>query len=446
MQRFQYSSLVQWKTSSVKPLILMGARQVGKTHILKLFASQEFEQHHYINFEENPQFKSAFEKSLSAQNIISQLELFLEKKIATQDLILFDEIQDCPKALTALKYFAENSDYKVIAAGSLLGVKLNSESFPVGKVEFEFMHPMTFLEFLQAANPFLFEKYQEAKLKDLEGILHNKLTEHFLKYLYIGGLPEVVQFYVNNQEKGLEGLQQARLIQQNILKSYLSDFAKHSGKVNALQLASLWSECARQLGQSQDGSIRRFKFQGALPGKKQFSQFENIFHWLEQASLIIKSHVIETSEAPLNIHIKNSLFKAYIFDIGILNAQLNIPAKTILEQTVGFYKGFIAENFIAQELHALSKPLFSWEKGQSEIEFLIESNNEILPIEVKSGSRTRAKSLSVYSDLYNPKNKIIFSLSEYKENSGLYKVPLYAIDKFLNRIGSPVYSGVIRSK
>jgi predicted AAA+ superfamily ATPase len=432
MLRNNYQELVQWAKKSSKPLILLGARQVGKTHLIKQFAQNEFKQSLYLNFEETSEIKKYFEQTLSPKKIIDSLEIFLDQKITPQTLIIFDEIQECPRALTSLKYFAEDKTYQVISAGSLLGLSLSDASFPVGKVEFSYLGPLTFVEFLRALNPLIYEKYQQTKVSDFSLALHEKLLNIYLQYLFVGGMPEVVAEYIKTHDGALDHFNQTRAIQKNILKSYMSDFSKHAGKNNSLHLSSLWTECANQLGQSHDETTKRFRFQGALPGKKQFSQFESLFHWLDAASLILKSHIINLPEIPLDSFCKKSLFKTFYFDVGLLNATLNISIASILEQNLKTYKGFMAENFVAQELRALGhQKLYTWEGAQSEIEFLVTIDSDIIPIEVKSGKRTKAKSLGVYDSQYAPKKKIIFSMAPYKQSGTLFKVPLYAIEKII---------------
>lgn len=433
MTRKKYSDLLKWKDESDKPLIVNGARQVGKTHLVRLFGQTEFTKYHYFNFEENPELHKIFSQSLSVKKIVQNLELISSIPINKSELIIFDEIQACPKALTSLKYFSEDHTYKIISAGSLLGIHLNEESFPVGKVEFLDLFPLNFSEFLEVTNNFLFQKYQVANISELVGVLHDKLVETYLNYLYVGGMPEVVYYFANHaHENNLEHLLNVRAMQNNILKSYHSDFAKHSGKVNAMSLSSVWKNCALQIGQVQDDSVKRFKFQHVLPGKKQFSQFENIFNWLEKASLILKTYIIDKPEIPLLAYTKNSLFKAYIFDTGILNAFLEISPQIIFSQSLQTFKGFMAENYVAQELSSHGhKNLFCWEGKSSEIEFIIELNGVLCPLEVKSGLRTRSKSLQVYAEKYKPRKKIICNLGPYSENNGLYKVPLYAVEKII---------------
>jgi predicted AAA+ superfamily ATPase len=433
MTRKKYDNILNWKDKSRKPLIINGARQVGKTHLVKLFGQSEFKKYHYFNFEENQELHQVFIHNLNANKIIHDLELLSGTAIDKSELIIFDEIQACPRALTSLKYFKEADTYKIISAGSLLGIHLNDESFPVGQVDFIDLHPLNFSEFLEVTNNFLFQKYQAAQLSELIGLLHDKLVEAYINYLFVGGMPEAVYFFASTNEKNLKHLMEVRTIQNNILKSYHADFAKHSGKVNSMSLSNTWKNCALQIGQVHDDSVKRFKFQNVLPGKKQYSQFENIFNWLEKASLIIKTHIIDKPEIPLLAYTKNSLFKAYVFDTGILNAILEIPAHAIFNQSLQTFKGFMAENFVAEELASYGlKSLFCWEGKSSEVEFVIELNGLHFPLEVKSGTITRSKSLQVYAEKYQPEKKFICSLKPYSENGNLFKIPLYALEKILH--------------
>lgn len=404
---------------------------MGKTYLIKEFGQNEFSNSHYFNFESDKNLNLIFEKNLNPSQIIHDLELIIEKKITETDLIIFDEIQVCPHALTSLKYFCEEKKYKIIAAGSLLGLMFNQESFPVGKVEFEELGPMTFEEFVKAKSEFIYNEYIKLPLDSMSDIMHEKLTKIYLEYLFVGGMPEVVSYFTSEKEISISIHKEVRRLQKNLQMRYLADFAKHCGKINSMHLEKVWSEVSRQIGQSLDGSIKRFKFKDVLPQKKQYSQFENIFNWLEKANLVNRTYIIDIPQVPLSTHISEAMFKAYLFDVGILNCHLDISYQEILNQEVKTFKGFIAENFVSIHLRQLGIiSSFCWQKNESEIEFLINLRGEIYPLEIKSGKRTRCKSLVVYKGKYLPQKMFILSLAKFEIKNELIKVPLYGIEKY----------------
>lgn len=415
MFRLAITELQQWKEKKGrKPLIIRGARQVGKTYLLQEFGSKFFPKYHYINFEKNQRARKIFVEDLDPKRIISELEIILDKTIdPLHDLLIFDEIQDCPNALTSLKYFQEDIPHMaVIGAGSLLGVRLQGVSFPVGKVDFLNMYPMNFHEFLMA----LEEKKALAILaktnenSTLPEVLHDHLWQRFKWYLVVGGLPEVVKTFLSKKEKLFEAFASVRSTQQFLINSYLADMSKHAGKVNALHLERLWHSIPDQLAQSDNESTKRFKFKEAVPGINRYSDLVGVIDWLEAAGLIIKVKIAHSAKLPLSAFTKENIFKLFVFDIGILGALSQLLPQTILDQNFGCYKGYIAENFVAQEFIAKGAlSLYSWEEKTAEIEFLRDIQGKIIPVEVKSGLQTKAKSLSIFCEKYQPPYAIIFS-------------------------------------
>lgn len=432
MERNCYQKLLKWKDSGTKPLVLLGARQVGKTYLLKHFAQINYSSFHYFNFEQTKKLHDYFEEDFYPDKIIENLQFYIEKTISADHLIIFDEIQECPMALKSLKYFCEDGRFKVVAAGSLLGLQLSSESFPVGKVDLQYLHPLSFKEFLQASNQFLYRQYVETSVDQVPLALHDKLKDEYLKYLFVGGMPEAVKYFLQAQdEQGIEKYLGVRKIQQDILQGYYADFAKHSGKVNSMHINKTWQQCAIQIGKQKDESVKRFYFKDVLHGKKQYSQFQSIFNWLDKAGLIHMCHLVESPQIPLKAYSKESFFKAYIFDVGILGAMIDIPFSQILEERPDTYKGFLAENFIAIHLRIIGRDnLYYWTGKQSEVEFLLQQQYEVIPIEVKSGSRTKSKSLLSFRNKYSPSQMHVYSMQAYSENNGLLKIPLWAIEKF----------------
>lgn len=415
MERYILSDLKEWKDKiGRKPLILQGVRQTGKTYVLKEFGETCFQQLHYLNFELNPGLVKLFQGDFQPTRILTDLRFVLGRDIdPAHDLLIFDEIQACPPALTSLKYFAEQlPELAVCCAGSLLGLTLSESSFPVGKVEFMSMYPMSFSEFLlaneeTAALGILNQCSLETSLSET---VHSHLWEQFKIYLVTGGLPEVVQTYLHHKANPYLAFQAVRQKQNDLIFGYYADIAKHSGKVSAMQIDRLWRAIPSQLAKTQDGSSQRFQFKGIIPGIDRYQRLANVIDWLLAAHLIIKVPCIAHVELPLSAYTEASFFKLYVFDVGILAALSDLSAQSILAYDYGTYKGYYAENFIAQELQTRHQvPLYSWQEGHAEIEFLFAKEASIIPIEVKSGWVTRNQSLNKYAEKYHPPYRVTFS-------------------------------------
>ncbi len=435
MERNMLATLQAWKKQKGrKPLVLRGVRQVGKTFLLQYFGKHDFPQYHYFNFEEDEKLKRFFEQDLKPDRILTELQHHSQHPInPATDLLILDEIQECPKALTSLKYFHEYMpELALCCAGSLIGVHLTKGSFPVGKVEIIDMYPMTFFEFLAAIN----EKEALSFLQDwtpstpIPLSLHMRLWERLKWYFDVGGLPEVVQTFVNLRDNQLIAFEKVRNKQEQLLIGYIADIAKHSGKANAMHVERVLRAIPGQLSKSQDGSIKRFQFKGVIPKVDKYSRIVNAIDWLETTHLILKIHIANKGELPLSAFTKESWFKLLIFDVGILGAMSSLAPKTILDYDYGTYKGYFAENFVAQELVcAGSSPLYSWEESRAEVEFLIDINGQLTPIEVKSGQRTKAQSLHQFRRKYSPQTSIILSAKEFAKGEGLLSIPLYLAEK-----------------
>lgn len=427
--------LVTWKNSKHrKPLILRGARQVGKTYSLLNFAETNFPNHHYINFEKNKKAHKAFSSNLDPANIVELLSVELNLNINQDDLLIFDEIQACPNALTALKYFAEDAPKQaVVSAGSLLGLRFNDVSFPVGKVDYLDLFPMTFIEFLQASKETKLLKYINKNLNDIKEIpelVHEKLWDKLKIYFIIGGLPEVVDNYINSKSQIGAKFRSARRTQTKILDSYIDDMMKHSGKENSMHIERLWRNIPGQLSQTHDGSAPKFQFKNIIPGIKSYARLVNIIDWLEATGLIIKVKIAHRAELPLIAFSKENFFKLFIFDIGILGLLSDLSPKNIMNYDYGNYKGYFAENFVAQELRAslgIKHDIYSWHEGEAEIEFLLNQSSSLIPLEVKSGNNTQSKSLKSFADRYNTNHAIIVSGQNFKHDSKkkIFYYPLY---------------------
>ncbi|MBI5274613.1 MAG: ATP-binding protein [Chlamydiales bacterium] len=432
VQRKMMGRLLKWKKEpNRKPLLLKGVRQVGKTHLLKEFGRLHFSQFHYFNFEKEPGLAKIFEPDLIPERILRDLSFHLNRSINVgEDLVIFDEIQELPKALTSLKYFQEDSpELHLCGAGSLLGLHLNQGSFPVGKVTFETLRPLSFEEFLMAnhdkALPLIQTITSKSKLSE---IVHEHLWDQLKRYFIVGGLPEAVATYCANQDNLFEAFSRVRKKQEDLLNTYYADIAKHSGKVNAMHIDRVFRSVPAQLQQVQDGSSARFKFKGVVPGITHYDRLAGAIDWLEATGLIIKVHIVNTGHLPFKGYAKENFFKLLAFDVGILGSMSDLSPKLILDYDYGSYKGYFAENFIAQELLASGRDhLFSWQENQAEIEFLVEIDGKAIPIEVKSGSSTKAKSLKVFSEKYTPPYQVIFSGKPLNNTHGMgiHYYPLY---------------------
>lgn len=445
MKREILDNLVLWKQKeNRKPLILKGARQVGKSYIVKFFAQEYFANFLRIDFLADKKVHSVFadNESLVPSEIIKRLSFYYEKPIVPEKtLIFFDEIQECPNALKSLKFFAESaSEFYIIGAGSYLGIMVNESSYPVGKVEFLKMYPMNFKEFLEAYNSELSKIYDEIsieveKLIPISKIYHESFLEAWIYYQMIGGMPEVVQtFILLHKDNLFEACQKAREIQLQLLIGHKADFSKHAGTVNATHILNVFENVSTQLGQVHDESVKKFQFSGVIPNKKGFESIRNPLTWLEKSHLLLRSFIVKKSEHPLKANIQDNQFKLYYFDIGLLNAELNIPVKALMTSMIGSYKGFIAENFVMQELIStrLNEDIYCWQETKAEVEFLIVKNADIIPIEVKSSEKfSRAKSLDSYIERYRPELAIKLSPKNigYDQSKKMLSLPIYLAGK-----------------
>ncbi|MDA3940875.1 MAG: DUF4143 domain-containing protein [Spirochaetia bacterium] len=341
-----------------------------------------------------------------------------------------------PPALTSLKYFCEDlPDIDICAAGSLLGLQLSGNSFPVGKVELLHLYPLSFEEYLWALNtPLLEEAYYSAiKNKQISKTAHSKLLEKLYSYFITGGLPAVItEFITLNQILDQSTFIKIRKMQNDLITMYESDFAKHSGKSNSMHIVSVFENIPLQLSKVKNLSTSRYKFSNVIPGKKGYASLQGPIHWLNKASLIHKIGIANRSEIPLKSFTSDNIFKCFLFDIGILGAMLQLPPSELILQNYGITKGYFVENYVLQELTAAGVSVVSWKERNSEIEFLKQdSNGKIFPIEVKAGNRTQAKSLSQYILKYKPDTSVIVSAKPLNIAPGnvIQNIPLYLIGK-----------------
>lgn len=431
MKRTITQALKQWKNGiSRKPLILRGARQVGKTYSLVDFGKTCFPHYHYINFETDERAGTLFDKDLDPVRILGELQFYIDTSIDRQsDLLIFDEIQHCPNALTSLKYFCEQMpELALCTAGSLLGVYLTDESFPVGKVTLLDLFPMCFAEFLEALEKqSLVELLRSHVLhQPLPQAAHDRLWDMWKLYLIVGGLPEAVARFRNRMDDQYRAVKDVREVQHDLLETYMADIAKHSGKINALHIERLWRNVTHQLAHSQDGSAPKFRFKDAVPGIRGYERLSSPMSWLEKARLILRASIVERAETPLSGFTEENRFKQFFFDVGLLGAFSGIDPGRYLLYDFQMYKGYVAENFVAQELCSSGIPaLYCWSGRTAEVEFLLESVSGIIPVEVKAGGGTQSKSLRVYEERYKPQKSIVLSARNIQSRGSRLHVPLY---------------------
>ncbi len=437
MKRSISRRLLEWKESiGRKPLLILGARQIGKTHSLKELG-RSFDNYHLINFEENKLAKLAFAGNLNPKEILTNLELNLKIKIKPNDLIILDEIQECPEAITSLKYFCEGmSSQAIAAAGSLLGVRVSEASFPVGKIEILHMQPMSFEEFLFARDPQLHQIFLDTKIQtQLNNLVHESLWELFKEYLIVGGMPKAVDEFINYIDDKAKAFQKASKEQEQILKTYYLDIGKHCGKENSMHIQRIFENIPEQLARNQNNKSNRYLFKGVIPKKDRYKDLVGIIDWLEAAGLIHRVAILDHIERPLPAYSKENLFKLYLFDIGLLRALSRLDYREILRYDFGTYKGYLVENFVLQELIYAShgeRKFFSWSQNTAEIEFLLETEDEVIPVEVKSGLNVKSKSLYSFAKRYSPSQLILLSGQNHHHNPPLLKIPLYLSARILS--------------
>jgi len=426
MERLQFDKLTIWKNSrDRKPLIIRGARQVGKTWLIKEFGKKEYSQTAYLNFESSKSLKNLFAIDFDIQRIITAIQIETDVQIdATNTLIIFDEIQECEGALNSLKYFFENApQYHIIAAGSLLGVALHQHtSFPVGKVDFLELYPLNFAEFLLALNKKSLYNLLLSRDWELITSFKSKYIELLRQYYFIGGMPEAVNsFSLENN------FTRVRTIQKNILNAYEQDFSKHAPHDIVPRIRMIWQSIPSQLSKEN----RKFIF-GALKHGARAKEFEMAMAWLIDSGLIHKVQRVSKPAIPLIEYSDISAFKLYLVDVGLLGAMGDIDIKSIIEGNSIFqeYKGAMTEQYVLQQLmcrQELSIHYWSTEKSTAEVDFIIQFEGKVIPIEVKAEENLQSKSLKSYFQQYNPSVSIRTSMSDYRIDNWLTNIPLYAI-------------------
>ena len=427
MKRNIMQDLIAWKQDkNRKPLILQGARQVGKTWIMQEFGKTQYQEYVYFNFDEEEELRSIFQTSKDPFRIVDLLGMISGKKILPETtLILFDEIQECPEALNALKYFQERAgEYQIIAAGSLLGTLLASpKSYPVGKVNLLPVYPMTFDEFLEAADPDLSAYYQQIQ-KDqvIEGIFHNRLLEMYDQYLIIGGMPECVASWASEKNAA-----KVETIQHELVTIYENDFSKHNGKVNSGRILMVFRSIVSQLAKGNE----KFMY-GAIRSGARAREFEEAIEWLVSAGILNRVYNISKPEHPLAAFDRMDCFKLFLFDTGLLKHMAGIDNGAILLNLKYQFKGPLAENYVLQQLKGKSRlDLRYYAVRGQEIDFVLQHGAEIIPIEVKGGEDKSAASFKKYIRERQPEAAIRLSRMEYMKNGAITNLPLYLAPRLL---------------
>jgi predicted AAA+ superfamily ATPase len=429
MERFQFGKLTHWKNSEGrKPLLIKGARQVGKTWLMKQFGKCEYSQTAYINFESAKSLKSLFANDFDIKRIITAIQIETGIQINPENtLIIFDEIQECEGAITSLKYFFENApQYHIIAAGSLLGIALHQHtSFPVGKVDFLDLYPMSFGEFLMALD----KKPLYNLLKNHDWPLitgfKSKYIELLRQYYFIGGMPEAVYSFSTEND-----FTKVRDIQIRILNAYEQDFSKHAPYEIVPRIRMIWQSIPSQLAKEN----RKFIY-GVLKQGARAKEFEMAMAWLVDSGLVYKVNRTSKPALPLIAYMDISAFKLYVLDVGLLGAMGNVDIKTIIDGNNVFheFKGAMTEQFVLQQIkncEKLSVYYWSTEKLTAEIDFLVQYIGNVIPIEVKAEENLQAKSLKSFQIKYKPPISVRTSMSDYRTDNWLTNIPLYAIENY----------------
>ena len=425
MKRNALEFLMQWKSSEDrKPMVLKGARQVGKTWLMKEFGRTAYDSFVYFNFDEEDELKSIFEVNKNPQRIVELLSLIAGKKILPEKtLIIFDEIQECPPALNTLKYFKEKAnDYHVIAAGSLLGTLLATpKSYPVGMVNLLDIYPLTFDEFLDATDPILYTYYESIqKEQEIEEIFHNRLLDAFNNYLIIGGMPECVSSWVKYKDPA-----KIREIQRELIEVYENDFSKHNGKVNSGRILMVFRSIVSQLAKPNEKFIY-----GAVREGARARDFEEAIEWLVSAGMLNRVYNVGKMEYPLTAFDKLDQFKLFLFDTGLLKYMAGIDNSAILLKTDYQFKGPLTENYVLQQLRGQFEvePRYYADKN-SEIDFVLQYGTEIIPVEAKGGEDKSAPSFKRYIAQNQPRHALRFSRRGYRKDGAITNLPLYLARK-----------------
>lgn len=427
MYRIAIEKLYKWKNSKRrKPLIIEGARQVGKTWLMKEFGKQAYADTVYINFDFNSRMADLFSADLDTDRLIMGLELYAGRKINSENtLLIFDEVQEVPRALASLKYFYENApQYHIVCAGSLLGIALHpGTSFPVGKVDFLKLQPLSFSEFLMATGN---ERFAELlKKQDYEMITSFKQTyiDALKHYYFVGGMPEAVQSFAENKD-----FNEVRAIQKRILVAYEQDFSKHAPNEIVPKIRMLWNSIPSQLARENKKFIYGLVREGGRA-----REYETAIMWLSDCGLVHKVSRVNASGIPLKAYVDLKAFKLFIVDVGLLGCMTGLRQRTLLDGDDLFveFKGALTEQYVCQQLKTiedLGVYYYTNDRGSCEIDFVVDTGEQIVPIEVKAEINLRAKSLKTYRERFEPELSVRTSMADYKKEDWLLNLPLYAIE------------------
>lgn len=427
MQRYALKHLIDWKNkNNHKPLVIQGARQVGKTWLMQEFGKKYYEQVAYINFDVDLKSREIFDVDYDTERLIMDIGLATKIKInAKNTLIIFDEIQECPRALTSLKYFRENApQYDIIVAGSLLGVACHEGTgFPVGKVSFMNLFPLSFEEFLLAMGEERFVELLNKKDFKTIKLFNNKYEKLLKQYCYVGGMPEIVQDFVENKD-----FESVRNLQKEILSAYEEDFTKHIPANTVAKIRLLWKSIPAQLSKEN----KKFIYGAAKEGARA-RDFEAALSWLINSGLVYRVNKITKPDLPITAYEDFNSFKLFVLDVGLLGAMTDLQADTIIDGNRIFeeFKGAITEQYVLQQFKTIKDlPVFYWsnETSRAEIDFVIQIKSDVVPVEVKAERNLQAKSLKVYMEKFKPNYAIRTSMADYKKTDNLIDLPLYTIE------------------
>lgn len=428
-------SLKQWKDNPRrKPLVLQGARQVGKSWVLKKFGQECYDDIVYVNFDTMHGVKEDFKRTKEPRKLLRMLEMMAGRAISpSATLVIFDEIQECNEALNSLKYFCEDApEYSIVCAGSLLGVALNRSgaSFPVGKVDFLTLYPVSFSEYLRAADANLYQSYAMInEVGMVPEVIHEQLIDAYKVYLVLGGMPEAVSAYVDTRS-----WDEVKTIQNAILQSYSLDFAKHISNKDIPRVFQVWGNLQDQLARED----KKFRYADVQKGARA-REYEGAIEWLCLAGLVHRVSAIETPRLPLSAYKKGSAFKLYLNDVGLLGRKFDLDSRTVLAGDSLFteFKGVMAENYVLQSLvRQFGGQHYYWTSGnRAEVEFVLQFEGRIVPIEVKAYRNVTAKSLAFYRKTYAPPLSVRLSTLNMRMDDGLLNLPLYMADMMKERLG-----------
>ena len=428
MYRIAIEKLVKWKQSKYrKPLIIEGARQVGKTWLMKEFGKQAYADTVYINFDSNSRMAELFASDLDTNRLIMGLELYAGRKIDPDNsLLIFDEVQEVPRALTSLKYFYENApQYHIVCAGSLLGIALHQgTSFPVGKVDFLKLYPLSFQEFLMATGKERFAELLDRQDFQMVTNFQQTYIDALKQYYFVGGMPEAVQSFAENQD-----FNEVRAIQKRILAAYEQDFSKHAPNEIVPRLRMLWNSIPSQLAKENKKFIYGLVREGARA-----KDYETALLWLSDCGLVHKVSRVNAAGIPLRVYEDLKAFKLFMLDVGLLGCMVGLRQQTLLDGSDLFveFKGALTEQYVCQQLKTiedLNIYYYTNDRGSCEVDFVVDTGERIIPVEVKAEVNLRAKSLKTYHEKFSPVLSVRTSMADYRKEDWLVNLPLYAIDQ-----------------